>query len=233
MKKRIIFIFAFILIITVFTLITIKIESMLNIPNAKKEDIVKYTINTIKEENDKYDLKAYVPVTEYEELNLDITNIVNSYIESFKNQLPYLSQDKKYYLNITFETYNKGDYISFLFLIKQNLGCLHDEKYISTINYDKKENKIITLYDLIKKDEELLNKLSSLSYQAICNNNDIDNVKNEDFIKEGTTPLYKNFENFIINKNSLDVYFNEYQVLPYYYGAIRVEIGYDEINLNI
>ena len=233
MKKRIIFIFAFILIITVFTLITIKIESMLNIPNVKKEDIVKYTINTIKEENDKYDLKAYVPETQYEELNLAITNITNSYIESFKNQLPYLSQDKKYYLNITFETYNKGDYISFLFLIKQNLGCLHDEKYISTINYNKKENKIITLYDLIKKDEELLNKLSSLSYQAICNNNDIDSTKNEDFIKEGTTPLYKNFENFIINKNSLDVYFNEYQVLPYYYGAIRVEIGYDEIGLNI
>ena len=144
MKKRIIFIFAFILIITVFTLITIKIESMLNIPNVKKEDIVKYTINTIKEENDKYDLKAYVPETQYEELNLAITNITNSYIESFKNQLPYLSQDKKYYLNITFETYNKGDYISFLFLIKQNLGCLHDEKYISTINYNKKENKIIT-----------------------------------------------------------------------------------------
>ena len=231
MKRRTIFIICFICLLIVLTFVSIKLEKMLNIPNVKKEEYNKYTISNITEENEKYKVKIYYPVTEYEKLNLSINNLVNEYLESFKNEIPHLSEDKTYYLNITFEVYANKNYVSYLFLIKENLGCLHDEKYVVTLNYDIKENKIITISDLVKKDENLLNELSSLSFNAIKENKDIDSIKNEEFIKEGIIPIYKNFENFVINKNSFDIYFNEYQILPYYYGIVKVEFTYDEINL--
>ena len=232
MKKRIIFIFCFLILFILLAFISVKIENMINVPNVKIEEKIRYKVSNITEENEKFSIKVYYPVTEYDDLNFDINSLVNSYLESFKNQIPYLSSDKKYYLNITFETYLKENYISYLFLIKENLGCLHDEKYVVSINYDTKKDKILTISDLVQKDENLLNKLSTISFNAIKENKDIDSVKNEEFIKEGIIPIYKNFETFVINKNSLDIYFNEYQILPYYYGVVKVEIPYDELGIN-
>ena len=71
------------------------------------------------------------------------------------------------------------------------------------------------------------------SFFSAVKNKEIDTVKNEEFIKEGIVPIYKNFETFVINKSSLDIYFNEYQILPYYYGVVKVEISYEELGFDL
>ena len=125
MKKRIMFIFLFVFLFICLGIVGIKINELLNIPNVKKEEIEQFEILNIKEDTDKYILNVYYPTTKYEMLNETISLEVNEYINSFRDELVKLSNDKKYSLEITFETYSTKDTISFLFNVSENLGCLH------------------------------------------------------------------------------------------------------------
>ena len=233
MKRRIIFIFLFLIVFIFIGIISIKIKDSFGMPSAKKEDILKYNISQIVDSTELFDINVYLPVTQFDNLNVEIEHIINEYIEDFKAQLIYLSTDKKYFLDITFDVYQNKQYISFLFNIKQNLGCLHDENYIYTINYDIKSNKVIKLEDLILKNENLLSDMSKFCYNALVNKEEIKAEENMEFIVDGTLPIIKNYETFVINQNTLDIYFGEYQVVPYYLGIQKVEIPYEQINLNI
>lgn len=233
MKRRIIFIFLFLIVFIFIGIISIKIKDSFGMPSAKKEDILKYNISQIVDSTELFDINVYLPVTQFDNLNVEIEHIINEYIEDFKAQLIYLSTDKKYFLDITFDVYQNKQYISFLFNIKQNLGCLHDENYIYTINYDIKSNKVIKLEDLILKNENLLSDMSKFCYNALVNKEEIKAEENMEFIVDGTLPITKNYETFVINQNTLDIYFGEYEVVPYYLGIQKVEIPYEQINLNI
>ena len=233
MKRRIIFIFLFLIAFIFVGIISIKIKDSFGMPSAKKEDILKYNISQIVDSTELFDINVYLPVTQFDNLNIEIEHIINEYIEDFKAQLIYLSTDKKYFLDITFDVYQNKQYISFLFNIKQNLGCLHDENYIYTINYYIKSNKVIKLEDLILKNENLLSDMSKFCYNDLVNKEEIKAEENMEFIVDGTLPIIKNYETFVINQNTLDIYFGEYQVVPYYLGIQKVEIPYEQINLNI
>ena len=233
MKRRIIFIFLFLIVFIFIGIISIKIKDSFGMPSAKKEDILKYNISQIVDSTELFDINVYLPVTQFDNLNVEIEHIINEYIEDFKAQLIYLSTDKKYFLDITFDVYQNKQYISFLFNIKQNLGCLHYENYIYTINYDIKSNKVIKLEDLILKNENLLSDMSKFCYNALVNKEEIKAEENMEFIVDGTLPITKNYETFVINQNTLDIYFGEYEVVPYYLGIQKVEIPYEQINLNI
>ena len=223
MKRQIIFIFLFLIAFMFVGIISIKIKDSFSMPSAKKEDILKYNISQIVDSTELFDINVYLPVTQFDNLNVEIEHIINAYIEDFKAQLIYLSTDKKYFLDITFDVYQN----------KQYIGCLHDENYIYTINYDIKSNKVIKLEDLILKNENLLSDMSKFCYNALVNKEEIKAEENMEFIVDGTLPIIKNYETFVINQNTLDIYFGEYQVVPYYLGIQKVEIPYNEINLNI
>lgn len=233
MKKHVMFIFIFLISLAFIAIISIKIKKAFDVPNAKNEENFKYNISQKVEKNDSYDVNVYFPITEFENLNSEIEFILNEYIQDFKEQIIHLSTDKKYFLDVTFEVYQTKKYISFLFNIKQNFGCLHDENYILTINYNVDKGKIIGLKDLIMKNENLLNDIARISYNSLISREEIKSDENMEFITYGTTPLIKNYEAFIINKNTLDIYFQEYQVVPYYLGIQKVEIPYEDINLDI
>lgn len=229
MKKRIMFIFLFVFLFICLGIVGIKINELLNIPNVKKEEIEQFEILNIKEDTDKYILNVYYPTTKYEMLNETISLEVNEYINSFRDELVKLSNDKKYSLEITFETYSTKDTISFLFNVSENLGCLHGEKYVFSINFNVKKNKIINISDLILENESLLEKLQNKCYDALIQNDDIKNAGVEEFVKEGTKPEIKNYDTFILNDKSITIYFGEYQVVPYYLGIQKVEVLLSEL----
>lgn len=229
MKKRIIFIFLFAFLFICLGIIGIKINDLLNIPNAKKEEVAQFEILDIKEDTDKYSLSVYYPITKYDKLNEVVNLRANEYISSFKDEIIKLSNEKKYNLGITFETYTAKDTISFLFNVSQNLGCLHEEKYVFSINYNIKKNKIISISDLIFENENLLEKLQNKCYDALIQNEDIKNAGVEEFVLEGTKTEIKNYENFILDKENIIIYFGEYQVVPYYLGIQKVVILLSDI----
>ena len=155
------------------------------------------------------------------------------YISDFKQCLSTLSENKKYNLNINFESYKFKNYISYVFNISENLGCIHDESYIYTVVYDIKKNKVVKIQDFILKDEKLLDKISEYCYNELLKNDEIASFNASEFVKNGTKPIIENYEKFILNDGKFVVYFSEYQVVPYYLGMKKVFIPLESIGLTI
>lgn len=222
MKKYIIFIFLFLFIIL--GIIGIKINEFLTLPSVKKEDAANFEILNIKEDTDKYSLNVYYPKCEYAKLNEAINITINEYVDNLKSELLNLNKEKKYTLEITFETYTSKDTISFLFNVSENLGCLHDEKYVICINYCKKADKILQISDLVLKSENMLQKLQEICYNSLMQNEQIKDALVENFVLEGTMAKIENYEKFIIDNENIIFYFGEYQVVPYYLGIQKVVV---------
>ena len=52
-----------------------------------------------------------------------------------------------------------------------------------------------------------------------------------DMLKEGTLPTADNFKNILFSDKGLIIYFERYQIAPYYYGDYSITIPYKYINL--
>lgn len=209
------------------------INKKINIPNAKDEYKLEDTIVENKEESERYSICVYYPRTPYDILNEEINCNISEYISDFKQCLSTLSENKKYNLNINFESYKFKNYISYVFNISENLGCIHDESYIYTAVYDIKENKVVKIQDFILKDEKLLDKISEYCYNELLKNDEIASFNASEFVKNGTKPIIENYEKFILNDGKFVVYFPEYQVVPYYLGMQKVFIPLESIGLTI
>lgn len=48
---------------------------------------------------------------------------------------------------------------------------------------------------------------------------------------DGTKPTKENFSKFALTKDGLKVYFDYYQIAPYYYGNSELTIPYKGLNL--
>lgn len=49
------------------------------------------------------------------------------------------------------------------------------------------------------------------------------------FFEDSLTPKLENFNNFLISKNTLDIIFNPYQILPFAFGQSIVNVPYSRI----
>ena len=50
---------------------------------------------------------------------------------------------------------------------------------------------------------------------------------------EGTSPNKENYQRFNLSNDGLIIYFDRYQVAPYYYGDYNIIIPYKYLNLSI
>ena len=78
--------------------------------------------------------------------------------------------DNYYFLYINYNEYKYKDYISLVFNISYFTGGAHPNYEIKTINYNIKNNNFITITNLINKDKNILNKLSTYSRKYFNNN---------------------------------------------------------------
>lgn len=107
----------------------------------------KFNISNIKEINENYEILVYYPVTEYKDINNAIMQEIDSYINSFKNNL----QGTKNTLNITFNNFEKDIYTSFIFNVCITNDTSHNDVYTFCYNIDNKSAKIYGIEDLIKQ----------------------------------------------------------------------------------
>lgn len=85
--------------------------------------------------------------------------------------------------------------------------------------------------------ENILNFISNYCLEDICKNHiedesEIEKYKTNNessFFENSLASNWDNFENFVISKNSIDIIFNPYQILPYSFGAPTVSIPLDKI----
>ena len=50
-------------------------------------------------------------------------------------------------------------------------------------------------------------------------------------LKEGTLPTTDNFKNILFTDKGLIIYFERYQIAPYYYGDYNIIAPYEDLNI--
>ena len=140
--------------------------------------------------NNKTDIEINVkyPLYKYKKLNKQINTIINYYLKD--------NIDNYYFLYINYKEYKYKDYISLVFNISYFTGGAHPNYEIKTINYNTKNNNFITITNLINKDKNILNKLSTYSRKYFNNNSLFKEKIVNDMMLEGTTGAKENYQRF-------------------------------------
>ena len=194
----------------------------------KNEDI-----NIIKVSNENNNLHNYkinvdYPKTSYSKLNNLIKEKIDMYINTFKGDIKneYVDKNQYYTLNINYNSFIYEQYISYVFYIEYSTGGAHPNHNIWTITYDTKLNQVITIDDLIKKDNNILNTLSNISRSELIKNKNIVNIN---MLMNGTKNIKENFSKFAFSNKGLIIFFDRYQVAPYSSGDFSITVPYNKI----
>lgn len=182
--------------------------------------------------NNYVSLNINYPNTEYIKLNQKIDLILKKYINEFY-QTNFHQEDFIYSLNIHNHKYLYKNYISIIFFIDDYTGGAHPNYYIESIVYDINTNKFITIKDLINKNKFILNKLSKLSRENFLKIPVFQDENIKEMLFEGTRPIKNNFQRFAITDNGIKLFFERYQIAPYYYGAYDLVIPFEKLDLNL
>lgn len=201
-----------------------KVVSVKNVNN----NIDKYTIESIVEENDKYKINIFYPVTKYENVNNLIMEKINKYRDEFEKS-EYISNIKE--LSISFENFEYNQIESFKFNVKSNVGITHDVSEVFTVVY--KEDQIIDIDYLNNISSEFIDELFKACRTRIKDNPKIKDYINEEWLEEGLTKDANVFSNFVFSKESIIILFNPNIVAPTVAGVIEVEIPYEVLGFTI
>ncbi len=214
MKKNLIIILLVILLLIIVYLIVNKY-------NTKN----KYNIN----HNDN-NITINYPSTNYYKVNTFIKEYLETSITDFKS----ITLDKTkttYYLIINYKEYYYHNLISYIFFSESFTGGAHPIHLIKTLVYNIDTNSFITINTLIKNNPNVLNELSTYTYNTLSNKKIFQPQIVNDMLKEGTLPTADNFKNILFSDKGLIIYFERYQIAPYYYGDYSITIPYKELNL--
>ncbi len=237
MMKKYIFLLLFFMIVCVGVFAikngnsTVEVKQVFSTADLKSNCV----IDKIIEENDNYIIKAYYPVTQYQNLNDEILAVVNKYIDEFKSEISDFekSENLKYSLQINFNSYEYLDYISYVFNIFVDTKGAHPNTYITSVNYNTLTKKIMHITDFVDMNKDLLSILSTYSYNTLKDNEKIISNNAKDMLKEGTEPKAENFDIFALDKTGFIVFFEKYSVAPYVAGEFSVTIPYEQLNLKL
>lgn len=177
----------------------------------------------------KYKININYPITKFNNVNKDIKTMLDNIIKNFvDNSKRNIMLNLYYTLYITYEEYKYNNIISYIFKVSEFTGGAHPNNYLKSIRFDYDGN-IITIDTLIFNDKNILIKLSNESRKILLSKDEFksDNIIN--MVLDGTRPNKDNFENFALTNNGILVFFDYYQVGPYYYGVQKVLISYDKL----
>ena len=199
----------------------------------------------------KYDIKypILLPILNYyctSYYNLNVINNINNTIyldvknlkdkvksESKKYKKEYyqivLSESNKDYVKYQYElyidyklTYNKNNVISIPMNVYEFTGGAHGMTYLNSYNYNLINGKKLKLSDIFKENIDYKKIIDNYIKYVIKKNPDIYFQGNNGFkgIKEE--------QSFYIEDDGIVIYFDLYEIAPYYVGIPNFKIKYDE-----
>jgi hypothetical protein len=191
---------------------------------------------TIDEQTDLYSVKASYPqikLTDEEiaqTINEELENLVLSEINNFKEAALESGESPLPEVISSIEIGYKIDYLdenllSLHFTVSTYMaGAAHPYSYSVVYNYDIANDWEIELADLFYEDSNYVEKISEIAQS------DLEQKLADNFLfKEGVAPDEENFENFVLEADSVKILFDPYAVAPYAAGPQEVEIKYQEI----
>ena len=210
-KKCIIYFLIFAMLLSVFTLFLKQRKTN------KEINTISYQENTI---------KIVYPSTNYTKLNKRIKKIITNQINDF-TKITLNKEKTTYYLIINYKSYSYKTIISYIFFTESYFLGAHPIHEIWTVNYDYKENKFITIDNIINNNQIILNNIANYTYQNLSQKKIFQNETVLNMLKEGTKPRLNNSKHILFSKEGLIIYFDRYQIAPYYYGNYSITIPYN------
>lgn len=219
MKKNILFIISLFIF---FTLLIIYF--IISINNSR--------VKFVNEKDNEIEISIKYPSFKYRSLNKRIKYIISRYTKKIKNT-PFDDNYHIYTLYIDYKEYKYKDYISLIFYSELFLGGAHPSHYIDTIIYNTKNNSFTNINNLINIDKNILNKLSNISREELLRNKVLSNSNVKNMLMDGTSPKIDNFKRFALTNDGIIIFFERYQIAPYYFGDYNILIPHSKLNLNI
>lgn len=143
-------------------------------------------------------------------------------------QIQGLDQDRKYTLSDTYQFYSSPSTISYAFSIYSDTLGAHPNGFFRTFTFDAKTAKSLALSDLFKPGSDYLSAISSLSRTMLTKQ--LGEFADADMIKPGTTADEDNFQNFVLDGQTLTILFPPYQVAAYAAGPQTVKIPLSQLS---
>lgn len=171
---------------------------------------------------DTYMMNITYPNVHIEEVDEAIQKQLDICKQAFQSKLKTYAGKDKAELNIDYQSYLKDHrYISIMLDVFESLDDQHEQIY--TIVYDEEKEQIIGIEDVLKDD---FSKTVSALVQDTLKQQYPDECETKDF-QLHTAPAPANFEDFILRKDALVLYFQEGRVLDH---SVSVEIPYEDID---
>lgn len=208
-------------------IVSIENEKIVSVKDVNN-NLDKYTIENIKEENSDYKINIFYPVTKYENVNKVINEKIDVYRKQFEES-KYISDKKE--LIISFEEFEHNEITSFKFNVKSNIGITHDISEVFTVIY--KQDQIIDIQYLNDINSEFIDELYKSCKEKLTENSKIKEHSNNNWIEKGFTKEADTFSNLIFTKDSIIIFFNPDTVAPYVADIIQIEIPFETLGFNI
>lgn len=180
--------------------------------------------------NEFYDIKIDFEKTKIKDLN----NKIEEYIKNKENEFIAIVdesgkvQTSKYNLIINTETKEFKNLVSTHVLTFYFTGGAHYVREDITHVYNVDEKKYINFSDLLIKDSEDLLKNVVLKY--LYKYGEKKGILFNDWqVEDGTKITDKNYENFYLDNNGLNILFPPYQVASWADGEIKITIPFEEL----
>ena len=132
------------------------------------------------------------------------------------------NQGRKESLQINYLIASSPRTVSYIFTVYEDTLGAHENIFFRTFTFDTKTGALLSLADLFAPNTPYLDTLSSISRAELPGI--IGNGADAAFIRNGTTPEDKNFENFFVDNSMLTLLFPPYQVGPYAAGPQTLSI---------
>ncbi len=170
-------------------------------------------------------------------VNETVKNAVMKDVNQFRSDmLAMTAEDLKFMKQLGVNNYLELDYaiefandnvISISFSESTFSGGAHPNHNSFTINYDLKNNKEIKLAELFKPNSNYLKTISDYCIQSLKVK--LEEMSDDDQIKEGAGALVKNFKSWNITQKGILINFDPYQVAAYAAGPQEVLIPYGKL----
>lgn len=202
---------------------------------------IPYTVQESCEKNSAGEARYTVRYPEFEDsesLNAKIQELVtytNALIAEIKTAAKevaaYTGTDPSYWVKLNFEEPAvSGNYINILFSLDCYQGGAQSTSELFSVNYNRKTKTILSLEDvLLPKNKNWLKILSRYCVTELLKksaNQENGFITDRKWVEDGAGENAENFAVFTIEKDSVTVYFQSYQVCAYVYGRPRITVPF-------
>lgn len=146
-----------------------------------------------------------------------------------------LVDGRTYAIGMDYTLHEGQKTITYVYQIFENTLGAHPNTTYRTFTFDRATGAELSLGDLFTPGSGYLARLSELTRAALPGimanmANMSESEVDRDYINSGTEPSAESFQSFAIDGTDLVIIFPPYQVAPYVYGRLDVEIPLSDLN---